>query len=104
MASAAEVFAPTVNNLPLARAEVPVVANVTALPLTEPAQIRREMLQHLTSGVRWVDSVRYMVAYGVQTFIEIGPKDVLCGLIRRIDRSARTVHVGTVADVETLGV
>lgn len=113
MASAAEAFAPTVNRLPLARAEIPLVANVTALPLSEPAQIRQEMLQHLTSGVRWVDSVRYMVGQGVRTFVEIGPKDILSGLIRRIagatrpspllgDRSVRTVHVGTVADVEAL--
>lgn len=104
MASAAEALAPTVNKAPLIRAEVPIIANVTALPLTEPAQIRLEMLRHLTSGVRWVDSVRYMVTHGVQTFIEVGPKDILSGLIRRIDRSVRTVHVGTVADVEALGV
>jgi [acyl-carrier-protein] S-malonyltransferase len=104
MASAAEVFAPTVESLPLARAAVPIIANVTAAPVVEPAEIRREMLQHLISGVRWVDSVRYMITHGVQTFVEIGPKDVLSGLVRRIDRSVRAVHVGTVADVEALGV
>jgi [acyl-carrier-protein] S-malonyltransferase len=48
--------------------------------------------------------VRCMVTHGIQTFVEIGPKDVLSGLIRRIDRSVRTVHVGTVPDVEALGV
>jgi [acyl-carrier-protein] S-malonyltransferase len=104
MAAAADAFAPTVEKLPLARAAVPIIANVTGAPLVEPADIRREMLQHLTSGVRWVDSVRYMVTHGVKTFVEIGPKDVLSGLIRRIDRSVRTIHVGTVADVEALGV
>jgi [acyl-carrier-protein] S-malonyltransferase len=104
MASAAEAFAPTVEKLPLARAAVPIIANVTGTPLVEPVEIRREMLQHLISGVRWVDSVRYMVTHGVKTFIEIGPKDVLSGLIRRIDRSVHTVHVGTIADVEALGV
>lgn len=103
MASAAKAFAPTVETLPLVQAEVPVIANVTATPLVEPVDIRFEMLQHLTSGVRWVDSVRYMIARGVETFIEIGPKDVLSGLIRRIDRSVRAVHVGTVADAEALG-
>jgi len=104
MQSAAEAFAPTVARLPLARAVVPIIANVTAAPLVEPAEIRREMLQHLTSGVQWVESVRCMVTHGVRTFVEIGPKDVLSGLIRRIDRSARAVHVGTVLDVEALGV
>jgi [acyl-carrier-protein] S-malonyltransferase len=100
MASAARAFAQTVERLPLARAAVPIIANVTAAPLVEPADIRQEMLQHLTAGVRWVDSVRYMVNHGVQTFVEVGPKDVLSGLIRRIDRNVRVVHVGTVADVE----
>jgi len=104
MAPAAKVFAPTVEGLALARAAIPVVANVTATPLVEPADIRLEMLQHLTSGVRWVDSVGYMVTHGVRTFVEIGPKDVLSGLIRRIDRNVRTVHVGTAADVEALRV
>jgi len=104
MAPAAEAFAPTVSQAPLARAEIPVVANVTALPLAEPAEVRQEMLQHLTTGVRWVDSVRYMIDHGVQTLVEVGPKDVLSGLIRRIDRGARAIHVGTMADVETLEV
>ncbi len=104
MAPAADAFAPTVNQVPLARAKIPVVANVTALPLAEPAEIRQEMLRHLTAGVRWVDSVRYMIDHGVQTFVEVGPKDVLSGLIRRIDRCALTVRVGTVVDVEALGV
>jgi len=43
-----------------------------------------------------------MIAHGVHTFIEIGPKDVLSGLIKRIDRNVRVCHVGTVQDIEAL--
>jgi [acyl-carrier-protein] S-malonyltransferase len=61
------------------------------------------MVSHLTSGVRWVDSVRYMITQGVRTFVEVGPKSVLCGLIRQIDKSVQTHNVSTVAEIEALG-
>jgi [acyl-carrier-protein] S-malonyltransferase len=104
MASAAEPFAATVERLPLAQASVPIVANVSASPIVEPSDIREELVQHLTSRVRWVESVRYMIANGVQAFLEIGPKNVLSGLIRRIDRSVRVSSVTSATDIETLEV
>ncbi|MBC7232410.1 MAG: ACP S-malonyltransferase [Chloroflexi bacterium] len=102
MGPAAASFAAILDGLTLKKAQVPIVGNVTATALVEPADIRRELVQHLTSSVRWVESVRYMIAHGVQTFIEIGPKDVLSGLIKRIDRNVRVFHVGTVQDIEAL--
>jgi [acyl-carrier-protein] S-malonyltransferase len=104
MASAAESLARIVNELPLNRAQVPIVANASGLDIVEPPDIRRELVQHLSSSVRWVESVRYMIANGVRTFVEIGPKDVLSGLIRRIDRSVRVVHVEGASDIETVEV
>jgi [acyl-carrier-protein] S-malonyltransferase len=104
MASAAESFATTVQELPLAMASVPIVANVSASPLVEPVDLRLELVQHLTSLVRWVESVRYMIAHGVQTFLEIGPKKVLSGLIKRIDHSVRVLTIAGVTDIETLEV
>ncbi|MBC7262558.1 MAG: ACP S-malonyltransferase, partial [Chloroflexi bacterium] len=86
MASAAESFAKILDGLVLNKAQVPIIGNVSATTIVEPDDIRRELVQHLTSPVRWVESARYMIAHGVQTFIEIGPKDVLSGLIKRIDR------------------
>jgi len=102
MRSAAEGLRRVVEATPLRRARIPVVANVTAEPMAEPEEIREELVTQLTSPVRWVESVRWMVAQGVATFIEIGPKDVLTGLIRRIDKSVRTVNVGDVAEVRAL--
>jgi [acyl-carrier-protein] S-malonyltransferase len=104
MAPAAESFAATVERLTLAKASVPIVANVSALPIVEPSDIRVELVQHLTSRVRWVESVRYMIANGIQTFLEIGPKNVLGGLIKRIDRGVQVLSVTSVTDIETLEV
>jgi [acyl-carrier-protein] S-malonyltransferase len=104
MAPAAGALAAALEGLPLSRARVPIVSNVSATALVEPAAIRRDLVQHLTSLVRWVESVRYMAANGVQTFVEIGPKSVLNGLIKRIDRSVHVVSVGSANDIEALEV
>ena len=104
MAPAAESFAATVERLTLARASVPILANVSASPMVEPSDIRVELVQHLTSRVRWVESVRYMIANGVQTFLEIGAKNVLSGLIKRIDRGVQVLSVTSATDIEALEV
>ena len=100
MRPAAERLRRVVEATPFRRARIPVVANVTAEPITAPEEIKEELVTQLTSPVRWMESVRWMVAQGVTTFVEIGPKNVLTGLIRRIDKSVRTVSVGDVAGVE----
>jgi len=89
MAPAAEAFGKVVENTPIRRAQTPVVANVSAQPIEEPEEIRRELVAQLTSPVRWVESVKYMITQGVDTFVEVGPGDVLRGLIRRIDRGVK---------------
>jgi [acyl-carrier-protein] S-malonyltransferase len=102
MQTAAEAFASTVAQVDFHQPRVPVVANVTAAPITTVAEIRKELVEQLTSTVRWVESVQYMIAQGVTTFVEIGPKNVLTGLIRRIDKSVQTVNLEDVAGVEAL--
>jgi [acyl-carrier-protein] S-malonyltransferase len=66
---------------------MPVYGNVDAAPLTNADSIRRELDLQLTHSVRWTESVQAMIAAGAETFIELGPKDVLTGLLKRIDRS-----------------
>ena len=102
MQTAADAFASTVAQVDFHQPRVPVVANVTAAPITTVAEIREELVGQLTSTVRWVESIQYMIAQGVTTFVEIGPKNVLTGLMKRIDKSVRTVNVGDVAGVEAL--
>ena len=74
-------------------AKIPVVANKTAKPMTEPAEIGAELAYQLTHPVRWVQCVEYMAAQGVTTFVEIGPGRVLTGLIKRIAPGAQTRNI-----------
>ena len=103
MAPAARSLAEYIRDVPFERATVPVIANVTGRPIVEPEEVRAEIIAHLTSGVQWVNSVRYMITEGVRTFLEIGPKSVLCGLIRQTDRTVQTMNVSTLADIDALG-
>lgn len=93
-------FREAVDKTQLNLPDIPVVANVTARPLDSLAAIRAEMEGQLTSSVRWTDSVRWMVTQGITDFIEIGPKDVLTGLIRRIDQGVNRYNIGTPEDIE----
>jgi [acyl-carrier-protein] S-malonyltransferase len=72
----------------------PVVTNVEASPNTDAGRIADLLVSQVTSSVRWTDSVRYMIASGVTTFVEIGPGNVLAGLIGKIDGDARVISVG----------
>ncbi|HEY4547215.1 MAG TPA: ACP S-malonyltransferase [Pedomonas sp.] len=79
---------------------VPVVANVTAAPVSNPDEIRRLLVEQVTGAVRWRESVEEMVRLGVTTFVECGAGKVLSGLVKRINRDATTVSVETPDDVE----
>lgn len=63
----------------------PIYQNVTASPVTDPEQIRENLIAQLTAPVRWTESVQAMVADGIDTFYEFGPGDVLKGLIHKIN-------------------
>ncbi len=78
----------------------PVVSNVTATAVSDPATARDLLLRQLTSPVRWTACVRTMSDAGVRRFVEIGPGSVLSGLLKRIEREAEATAVGTAAQVE----
>lgn len=99
MGSIVDEFAEAVQTTDIQMPRFPVLSNITARPLESVPAIRRELVQQLTQPVRWVGSVRYMVEQGVGTFVEIGPGDVLAGLIRRIDRGVRRLSVGDPAAI-----
>jgi [acyl-carrier-protein] S-malonyltransferase len=80
----------------------PVVSNVTAEPVADAAAARRALLRQLTSPVRWTASMRTMLAAGVDRFVELGPGTVLAGLMKRIERQARVVSVGTAEQAQSL--
>ena len=91
MAAVADEFAAAVDATPLAAASIPLIANVTAHPIAAPDDVRAELKAQLTSPVAWTGSVRYLSAQGVDSYVEVGPGDVLLGLVKRIDREARRV-------------
>jgi [acyl-carrier-protein] S-malonyltransferase len=74
-------------------AQYPLVANVTARPVTQAEEIRSLLVKQVRSPVLWEQSIEWLVASGVDTFIEIGPGKVLAGLIRKIDRSAKVINI-----------
>ena len=77
-------LAEAIDKTPFQVTVCPVYQNVTALPTTDPAVIKDNLLRQLTSPVRWTQTVRNMVADGADSFLEIGPGTVLQGLVHRI--------------------
>ena len=71
---------------PLKKPEIPTVSNVDARPHDDPDEIRELLVRQVVSPVLWEDSIRYMLAEGVDEFYEIGPGRVLRGLLKRINR------------------
>lgn len=80
--------------------EVPIVSNVTAEAETDPNDIRKLLIDQITNTVRWRESVLYMKEQGVDKIYELGAGKVLCGLVKRIDRSIETQQIGTVEEID----
>ncbi len=78
----------------------PLVANTTARPIKEPAEIAEELATQLTKPVLWKESVEFMAESGVETFIEIGPKRVLAGLIKRTVPGANVLNIEGPSELE----
>lgn len=83
-------------------ATIPVVANVTAAPISSPAEVRLELPRQVVSPVRWHQSIANMSSAGVTAFVEFGPGKVLTGMVRRIAPDAALANVATMADVRQL--
>ncbi|WP_029522006.1 ACP S-malonyltransferase [Persephonella sp. KM09-Lau-8] len=98
----AKEFEKYLNEIPIKDAQIPVVSNITATPIQSADEIRKELSQHFYSPVRWVQSVEFMANNGVDTFIEIGPKKVLTGLIKRIVKPAKLINIQTIENIDKL--
>jgi len=86
MGPAADVMAQALGEVEMAAPEVPVVANVVAEAVSEPARIKELLVEQVTGQVRWMSSVEWMGAQGVSEIWEIGAGKALSGMIRRINR------------------
>jgi [acyl-carrier-protein] S-malonyltransferase len=100
MAPAANVMADALAGIRMEQPGVPLVANVTACDVTDPAEIRRLLVEQVTGMVRWRESVLFMKENGVTNLVEVGAGKVLSGLARRIDRDLVAQSIGTPDDVE----
>jgi [acyl-carrier-protein] S-malonyltransferase len=102
MQPAADAMAEALGKATIAPVAVPVIANITAAPVTAPSEIRRLLVEQVTGTVRWRESVLAMKAAGVDRIVELGSGKVLAGLVKRIDAEIAGSSVSSPADIETL--
>ncbi len=98
----AKEFGKYLDEIEIKDAKIPVISNITATPIQSKEEIRKELESHFYSPVKWVQTVEFLVNNGVDTIYEIGPKKVLTGLIKRINRSLNLKNIETLKDIESL--
>lgn len=81
------------NRLAMNKPVYPVACNVDAVLVTDEARTRDTLVRQVTGAVKWDQCARLLIAQGVNTFVEVGPGKVLCGLMRQIDRSKTCLNV-----------
>lgn len=80
----------------------PILSNVDAVPAMDIEQIRKNLTRQITQSVQWVDSINAIAKAGVTTFLEIGPGNVLKGLIRKINPELKVYNIQKPLDIESL--
>lgn len=101
MKEAAEQLAAELQKVTFNAPLIPVIVNVTAAPVTDPEEIRNLLVAQVFSPVLWQDSVEWLIADGVDTFVEIGSGSVLAGLIRKIDKNVKLVNINSLGGAQT---
>ena len=99
MGPAAEAMEVALSGSTIMTPRVPLIANVRASPVSDPAEIQRLLVEQVTGTVRWRESVIYMAGAGINAVVEVGAGKVLCGLVKRIDKTIAASAVGTPEDV-----
>jgi [acyl-carrier-protein] S-malonyltransferase len=99
VARAAERFRPVVERTRFSELQVAFMSTVTA-QLENRQKLTELLVDQLTAPVRWTQSTRGLIANGVRTFVEVGPGNVLSGLVKRIDRSVETISVNSLASLK----
>ena len=81
---------------------VPIISNVSAMPMLVADEIKNDLQNQLTHRVRWTESIKYLISEGISAFYEIGNGSVLSSLVKRIDRAASTMPLGSPADFQNI--
>ncbi len=102
MAPARERLGPLLEAMPFSNLSCPLVSNVSAEAVTLGDEERELLVKQVTAPVLWAQSVRFIVDQGVQLFVEVGPGNVLSGLVRKIERKVKAVPVGGPRGIEKL--
>lgn len=102
MQPAADVMAEALESVTVKAPVVPVIANVTAGPVSDPEAIKKNLVEQVTATVRWRECVMAMADAGVGDFYELGTGKVLSGLVRRIAKEANATPAGTPDDIKTV--
>ncbi|MBZ4664990.1 ACP S-malonyltransferase [Mahella sp.] len=98
---AGERLAEVLKGVNIKKPAIPVIANVTAEEVSEPEDIRRLLIEQVSSPVRWEESVRAMMEMGADTFIEVGPGKALSGFVKKISRDVKVMNVDNVQSLES---
>jgi [acyl-carrier-protein] S-malonyltransferase len=102
MQNSGATLAETIMQVPFNAPKIPVVMNVIGEPVKDPDLIRRYLIAQVSSPVKWLHSMQYMVNHGVTRFIECGPKNVLSGMVRRIDGNVEAFSTDTISTIKSL--
>jgi len=100
MAPARDGLEPVLRELEFTELDVPVYRNIDAAPVTSPDEVRDGLIRQVDAPVLWSQTISRLRADGFDTFVEVGAGNVLCGLVKRIDRAATCYPAGTVETVE----
>jgi [acyl-carrier-protein] S-malonyltransferase len=100
MKPAADAMADALAQVAMSKPLVPVVANVTAAPITDPAEIKARLVEQVTGTVRWRECVAAMGRLGVRSFVEVGSGKVLTGLAKKNAPEARALSIGSPDDIQ----
>jgi [acyl-carrier-protein] S-malonyltransferase len=100
MSGAVDTLAEAIERAPFARCVFPVIANSTREPLSEPADVRSELIRQVTSPVRWVESMHALAGFSPELWVDAGPGNVVSGLASRAIPGIETANLAALVDVE----
>ena len=100
MEPAAEEFAAVLSEIPVLMPQIPVVQNVDAKVAADVQEIRSKLVSQLSAPVRWTETIEHLLSAGAEQFIEAGPGNVLCGLVKRIARGTPAIALSSQEDLE----
>ena len=102
MAPAADIMARAFMNVEAHDAQIPLIANVLATPISNHKEIIKHLIEQITGTVRWRETMAYMVEQNVTDLVELGAGRVLSGLAKRSYKELNAISVGSIAEIEEL--